>query len=65
MSAPEERGALTRQPSLYEYALRLHRAEPDGRLPRGGYPVPDPPQRCGSLGPAEAQAAVREVLAPC
>lgn len=64
MSPAEERGALTPQPSLYEYALRLHRAEPDGRLPKGGYPLPDPPQRRGSLGWTEAQAAVVEALAP-
>ncbi|WP_309238954.1 hypothetical protein [Streptomyces lunaelactis] len=65
MSAPEERGALTPRPSLYEYALRLHRAEPDGRLPKGGYPLPDPPpQRRGGLGWAEAQVAVRDALVP-
>ncbi|SCE17725.1 hypothetical protein GA0115240_142190 [Streptomyces sp. DvalAA-14] len=52
------------RPSLYEYALRLHLAEPDGRLPHGGYPLPEPPQRHGSLGWREAQAGVCEVLAP-
>lgn len=46
MSAPDERGALpTRPSSLYDYALRLYRAEPDGRLPEGGYPSPDRPPR--------------------
>jgi hypothetical protein len=64
VSPAEERSALTPQPSLYEYALRLHRAEPDGRLPKGGYPLPDPPQRRDSLGRTEAQAAVVEALAP-
>ncbi|GGT86694.1 hypothetical protein [Streptomyces lateritius] len=43
MSAQEKRGALTSRPSLYAYALRRHGAEPDGRLPRGGYPLPDEP----------------------
>ncbi|MET7617912.1 hypothetical protein [Streptomyces sp. NPDC005408] len=65
MSALEERGALTPRPSLYEYALRLHRAEPKGRLPKGGYPLPDPPQQQDSgLKWTEAQAAVSKVLAP-
>lgn len=64
MSAAEERSALTPRPSLYEYALRLHRAEPDGRLPKGGYPLPDPPRQRGSLGWTEAQAAIGEALAP-
>ncbi|MET9378035.1 hypothetical protein ABZX98_28540 [Streptomyces sp. NPDC002992] len=45
MSAPDERGALTPRPSLYDYALRLSAAEPDGRLPAGGYPLPDQPPR--------------------
>ncbi|WP_406159461.1 hypothetical protein OG298_19775 [Streptomyces sp. NBC_01005] len=44
MSAPEERGALP-PASLYSCALRLLRAEPDGRLPEGGYALPDPPER--------------------
>ncbi|WP_329112540.1 hypothetical protein [Streptomyces sp. NBC_01353] len=41
MSAPDERDALTPRPSLYDHALRLFRAEPDGRLPVRGYPSPD------------------------
>ncbi|MEU7011983.1 hypothetical protein [Streptomyces sp. NPDC046332] len=45
MSAPDERDALTPRPSLYDYALHLYRAEPDGRLPEGGYPSPDRPSR--------------------
>ncbi|MEU7113122.1 hypothetical protein [Streptomyces sp. NPDC046182] len=45
MSAPDERDALTPRPSLYDHALRLYRAEPDGRLPEGGYPSPDRPSR--------------------
>lgn len=44
MSAPEERAALP-PASLYSCALRLLRAEPDGRLPEGGYALPDPPER--------------------
>ncbi|MFF5422322.1 hypothetical protein ACFY49_39620, partial [Streptomyces misionensis] len=40
MSAQEERSALIPRPSLYAYALRLHRGEPGGRLPAGGYGLP-------------------------
>lgn len=36
LSAAAERGALTPGLPLYAYALRLHRAELDGRLPKGG-----------------------------
>jgi hypothetical protein len=64
MSAQVGGAAPAPRPSLYEYALRLHLAEPDGRLPHGGYPLPEPPRRNGSLGWREAQAGVCEVLAP-
>ncbi|MFD7324443.1 hypothetical protein ACFV9D_25675 [Streptomyces sp. NPDC059875] len=55
MSAPDERGALTPRPSLYDYALRLHGAEPDGRLPEGGYPLPDQPQRPRRRSPLDRE----------
>ncbi|MFD0142667.1 MULTISPECIES: hypothetical protein [unclassified Streptomyces] len=55
MSAPDERGALTPRPSLYDYALRRSSAEPGGRLPDGGYPLPGPPPR--PLSPTELREA--------
>ncbi|MFF5263609.1 hypothetical protein ACFY4C_32180 [Actinomadura viridis] len=63
MSAPDERGALTSRPSLYEYALRLYRAEPEGRYPKGGYPLQD---RWSREGPSwsETQDAVLAALTP-
>ncbi|MEU8998729.1 hypothetical protein AB0C95_28535 [Streptomyces caniferus] len=64
MSAPVEGGATTPRPSLYEYALRLHRAEPEGGRPKGGYRLPDLPERRGNPGRRETQAAVTELLAP-
>ncbi|WLQ41758.1 hypothetical protein P8A22_18255 [Streptomyces laculatispora] len=66
MSAPEERGALTPRPSLYSYALRLHRAEPEGRFPGKGYELPDPsePKRQGSRSWAKTRAALTDLLGP-
>ncbi|MEU0626386.1 hypothetical protein [Streptomyces sp. NPDC005989] len=76
MSAPEERGALTPTSapaptpapalSLYAHALRLHRAEPGGRLPEGGYALPDPPERRRRTRTPwkTVCAALTEVLAP-
>ncbi|MCM2412725.1 hypothetical protein [Streptomyces sp. RKAG290] len=66
MSAPEERGALTSRPSLYSYALRLHRAEPDGRLPAKGYPLPDAPgtRRRSGRSWAEFRDRLTELLRP-
>ncbi|MFD9030727.1 hypothetical protein ACFVZW_06120 [Streptomyces sp. NPDC059567] len=65
MSAPDERGALTPRPSLYDYALRLHRAEPDGRLPEGGYPSPDRPSRPRSpLDRLNARRTAVDALTP-
>ncbi|GGV90032.1 hypothetical protein GCM10015535_45120 [Streptomyces gelaticus] len=70
MSAAAERGALTPGLPLYVYALRLHRAEPDGRLPKGGYALPDPPERRRRTRTATntpwkvACAALAEVLGP-
>ncbi|MFF9915470.1 hypothetical protein [Streptomyces sp. NPDC013457] len=60
MSAPDERGALTPRPSLYDYALRRYGAEPDGRLPEGGYPVPDPPPR--PLSPLDRRTARQNAI---
>ncbi|MEU9860781.1 hypothetical protein AB0D99_07895 [Streptomyces sp. NPDC047971] len=57
MSAPDEREALTARPSLYAYALRLSRAEPDGRLPEHGYPSPERPLR--PLSPNDRRNARR------
>ncbi|WP_406501273.1 hypothetical protein OHA04_18755 [Streptomyces sp. NBC_01590] len=82
MNAPEERAALTPAStptasptsvpsapalSLYAYALRLHRAEPGGRLPEGGYALPAPPGRRSRRTRAPwkaACAALTEALAP-
>ncbi|WP_329306597.1 hypothetical protein OG322_16705 [Streptomyces sp. NBC_01260] len=66
MSAPEVRGALTPRPSLYSYALRLHRAEPEGRVPGKGYELPDPSEqkRQGSRSWAKTRAALTDLLGP-
>ncbi|MEV5198674.1 hypothetical protein [Streptomyces sp. NPDC053720] len=74
MSAPEERPALPPvripalppAPSLYACALRLLRAEPDGRLPERGYALPDPPERRPRTRTSwkSACAALTEALAP-
>ncbi|MEV7617485.1 hypothetical protein [Streptomyces sp. NPDC089799] len=74
MSAREERTALTPGAPLHDYALFRHGIEPDGRIPRGGYPLPDAPPAQGG-GPAEesrrprltmrqAQAEATGALAP-
>nr|MDT0659119.1 hypothetical protein [Micromonospora sp. DSM 115978] len=41
MSVETEPGSLGSQTSLFEHALRLHREDPDGVLPRDGEPYPD------------------------
>ncbi len=66
MSAPEEREALTPRPSLHSYALRLQRAEPDGRLPERGYALPGPPapKRRFVRNWRAARAAVADLLRP-
>ncbi|MFF3688993.1 hypothetical protein [Streptomyces sp. NPDC002187] len=66
MSAPEERTALPRPASLYAYALRLQHAEPDGRLPKGGYSLPDAPERRARPGRdwRESEEAARKALEP-
>jgi hypothetical protein len=63
-----ERDALTARSSLYDHALRLHRARPDGRLPRRGYPLPKrpdapPPPPC-ELNWSDARDAVAAILTP-
>ncbi|MFK4227897.1 hypothetical protein [Streptomyces sp. NPDC019890] len=70
MSAPEERTALPQPASLYAYALRLQRAEPYDRLPKGGYSLPDPrppsPERRTRPGRdwRESEEAARQALEP-
>lgn len=64
MSAQAGGGVPAPRPSLYAYALRLYQSKPDGRLPHGGHPLPDSPQRRAALGWREAEAGVRETIAP-
>ncbi|GHD49174.1 hypothetical protein GCM10010317_027570 [Streptomyces mirabilis] len=64
MSAQAGGGVPAPWPSLYAYALRLYQSKPDGRLPHGGYPLPDPPQLRARPGWREAQAGVRDAVAP-
>ncbi|THA85614.1 hypothetical protein [Streptomyces sp. A0592] len=69
MSAREERTALTsRTTSLYDYALFRHGIEPEGRVPRKGFPLPDgsPPPEPGrnDLTRQQAQAEVTDALTP-
>ncbi|MFB6620623.1 hypothetical protein ACFCV9_41475 [Streptomyces sp. NPDC056367] len=66
MSAREERAALTPGTSLYDYALFLRGIEPDGRIPRKGYPLPDGPPEPGprDLTWHQAQAVVTDTLTP-
>ncbi|MFE2171150.1 hypothetical protein ACFXB3_39715 [Streptomyces sp. NPDC059447] len=69
MSAREERQALTPGTSLYDYALFRHGIEPDGRVPRKGYPLPDgPPEQpepgLRDLTWHQAQAVVTDALTP-
>ncbi|GAA2399415.1 hypothetical protein GCM10010191_03010 [Actinomadura vinacea] len=63
MSAQDERGALSPRPSLYDYALRLYRAEPEGRFPKGGHPLPDRPSRQGR-NRSEVAKALATTLTP-
>lgn len=64
MSAQTGGGIPASRPSLYTYALRLYQSKPDGRLPHGGYPLPDPPPPRPLPDRREAEAGAREVLAP-
>ncbi|MFF3392842.1 hypothetical protein ACFYW1_18185 [Streptomyces sp. NPDC002669] len=65
MSAQEERSALVPRPSLYAYALRLHRGEPGGRLPARGYELPPQPEPTGKrTGWSETCEALEAVLNP-
>ncbi|EFL16835.1 hypothetical protein [Streptomyces sp. C] len=52
MSAREERTTLTPGTALYDYALFRRGTDPDGGIPRRGYPVPDGAERPdGPAGP--------------
>ncbi|MFJ7776267.1 hypothetical protein [Streptomyces yangpuensis] len=67
MSAREERHALpSRTTSLHDYALFRHGIEPDGRVPRRGYPLPDgPPEPSrADLTWQQAQAEITDALSP-
>ncbi|WP_052757944.1 hypothetical protein [Streptomyces yangpuensis] len=67
MSAREERQALpSRTTSLYDYALFRHGIEPDGRIPRRGYPLPDGPSEPSreNLTWQQAQDEVTDALTP-
>ncbi|WP_330456496.1 hypothetical protein OIB37_06090 [Streptomyces sp. NBC_00820] len=65
MSAQEERGALTPPTALYDHALRLLRASPDGVPPQRGY---SPPRKAAAgddpLSHEEAKSAVHAALSP-
>jgi hypothetical protein len=65
MSAQTGGEAPVSRPSLYDYALHLHQSQLDGRLPRGGYPLPEQPSRKRKRPNwREAQAAVRDAVSP-
>ncbi|MFD7097288.1 hypothetical protein [Streptomyces xanthophaeus] len=74
MSVRDEREPLApRTTSLYDYALFRHGIEPDGRVPRRGYPLPegsppepgrpDHPRRTWEETQAEVSAALTPLLA--
>ncbi|MFD9480722.1 hypothetical protein [Streptomyces nojiriensis] len=68
MSVRDEREPLApRTTSLYDYALFRHGIEPDGQVPRKGYPLPDgsPPEPSRTHRTwQEAQAEITAALAP-
>ncbi|WP_030774756.1 hypothetical protein [Streptomyces sp. NRRL F-2664] len=69
MSAREERPALTsRTASLHDYALFRHGIDPDARVPRKGFPLPEgPPEpepRREGLTWRQARAEVADALTP-
>ncbi|MFD9522265.1 hypothetical protein [Streptomyces sp. NPDC059979] len=68
MSARDERQALSsRTTSLYDYALFRHGIEPEGSVPRRGYPLPDgtPPEPGRKdLTWEQARAEVTSALTP-
>ncbi|MGW3328722.1 hypothetical protein [Streptomyces virginiae] len=69
MSVRDEREPLApRTTSLYDYALFRHGIEPDGAVPRKGFPLPDgpPPPEPGrkNLTWHQAQAEVTDALTP-
>lgn len=72
MSVRDEREPLApRTTSLYDYALFRHGIEPDGRVPRRGYPLPEgsPPEHGRPDHPRrtweQTQAEVSAALTPC
>ncbi|MFG2993342.1 hypothetical protein ACGFZK_29275 [Streptomyces sp. NPDC048257] len=68
MSVRDEREPLApRTTSLYDYALFRHGIEPEGRVPRRGYPLPEgsPPEPGRPRMPwKQAQAEVSSALTP-
>ncbi|MGW6845375.1 hypothetical protein [Streptomyces sp. NPDC054958] len=67
MSVRDEREPLDpRTTSLYDYALFRHGIEPDGRVPRKGFPLPDGPSepRREDLTWRQGQAEVTAALTP-
>ncbi|WP_405424674.1 hypothetical protein [Streptomyces erythrochromogenes] len=67
MSVRDEREPLApRTTSLYDYALLRHGIDPDTRIPRRGYPLPDgPPEPSrADLTWQQAQTAVTDTLSP-
>ncbi|WP_206436546.1 hypothetical protein [Streptomyces sp. W1SF4] len=52
MSARDERTTLTPGTSLYDYALFRRGCDPDGGVPRRGYPLPDGPDRATGTPPS-------------
>ncbi|MFI8392086.1 hypothetical protein [Streptomyces sp. NPDC085540] len=68
MSVRDEREPLDpRTTSLYDYALFRHGIEPDGQVPRRGYPLPDgsPPEPSGKhVNGEQFRAEITAALAP-
>ncbi|MFE5489889.1 hypothetical protein ACFQ7Z_07980 [Streptomyces virginiae] len=67
MSAREERPSLSsRTTSLHDYALFRHGIEPDGRVPRKGFPLPEGPAEPSraDLTWQQAQTEVTDALTP-
>ncbi|MGW7439564.1 hypothetical protein [Streptomyces sp. NPDC054849] len=68
MSVRDEREPLApRTTSLYDYALFRHGIEPEGRIPSGGFPLPEgfpDIDEDDELDYSPAEAAVTEALAP-
>ncbi|MFD9103165.1 hypothetical protein ACFVZN_19065 [Streptomyces virginiae] len=67
MSAREERPSLSsRTTSLHDYALFRHGIEPDGRVPRKGFPLPEGPAEPSraDLTWQQAQTEATDALTP-